>query len=354
MNALHRPSPSSDSTPVWNDFIEQQKPELLRTSGHPAAAVAGAIRESRWEDTLLAPVREILARPGKAIRASLVQAGYALVRPGQTAPDAAIALVELLHAGSLIIDDIEDDSPVRRGGRALHRIFGVPTALNSANCMYFFAVEQIERLALAPEATLALHRRVNRTLLDCHRGQALDLGLRIGEVPRREIPTLVAEITLLKTGALTALAMAVGAVAAGGSAEQVECAEKFGRDLGLALQQLDDMGNLASKRTGKKRHEDLHHGRLTWPWAWAAETLDALSFARLEATATSVREARQGGRPNTTALAARLMEIAGPLRRHFVANQLRRSLAELRALFGEGDATMQLAAQARLLEESYV
>lgn len=352
MNALHRMSQPAGSAPTWNDLIEQQKPDLLHASDHPS--VSAPVRESHWENALLAPVREILSRPGKAIRASLVEAGYALVRPGETPLAPAIALVEILHAGSLIVDDIEDDSPVRRGGRAVHRIFGIPTALNSANWMYFLAVDQIGRLDLPPEAALALHRRANRTMLDCHRGQALDLGMRIGEVARVEIPTLVAEITLLKTGALTALAMAVGAIAAGGSAEQVACAEKFGRDLGLALQQLDDMGDLASKRAGKKRHEDLHHGRLTWPWAWAAETLDALSFARLEAAAISVRETRQGGRPNTTALAARLMEIAGPLRRNFVANRLRRSLAELGALFGEGSATKQLGAQVRLLEESYV
>jgi geranylgeranyl pyrophosphate synthase len=352
MNALHRLPQSMDNVPTWNDLIEKQKPDLLRPSAHPA--VAGSVREGHWEDTLLAPVREILSRPGKAIRASLVDAGYALVRSGQTAPTAATALVEILHAGSLIVDDIEDDSPVRRGGRAVHRIYGIPTALNSANWMYFLGVEQIDQLGLPAEAALMLHRRVNRTLLDCHRGQGLDLGLRIGEVTRAEIQSLVAEITLLKTGALTALAMTVGAIAAGATPTQIDCAERFGRDLGLALQQLDDMGNLASKRAGRKRHEDLHHGRLTWPWAWAAETLDALSFARLEAAAILVREARQGGRPNTTALAARLVEIAGPLRRNFIANQLRRSLADVQALFGEGPATRQLAAQVRLLEESYV
>ena len=352
MNSLHRIAPSADQVPNWNDFVEQQKPNLLRKSDHPA--VAGSVREGHWESALLAPVSEILSRPGKAIRANLVEAGYALVRPGERPPLAALALVEILHSASLIIDDIEDDSSVRRGGRAIHRIFGVPVALNSANWMYFLAVAQIDKLNLRPETALALYRRINRTLLDCHRGQALDLGMRIGAVARTEIPSLVAETTLLKTGALTALAMAVGALAAGATDAQVGCAERFGHDLGLALQQLDDIGNLASKRAGRKRHEDLHHGRLTWPWAWAAETLDALSFARLEAAAIAVREARQGGRPNTTALAARLMEIAGPLRRNFVANRLRRSLAELGALFGEGSATAHLAAQVRVLEESYV
>ena len=352
MNALHRITHAAAHSPDWNDLIEQQKPRLLRKSHHPL--VAEPVRESHWENALLAPAREILARPGKAIRASLVGAGYALVRPGELPPLSALALVEILHSGSLVVDDIEDDSPVRRGGRAVHRIFGVPAALNSANWMYFLAVDQIDQMALSPELALALHRRVNQTLLDCHRGQALDLGMRIGEVARGEIPSLVAETTLLKTGALTALAMAVGALVAGATDEQVACAERFGRDLGLALQQLDDMGNLASKSAGRKRHEDLHHGRLTWPWAWAAETLDALSFARLEAAAISVRETRQGGRPNTTALAARLMEIAGPLRRNFVANQLRRSLTDVGALFGEGSAVADLAAQVRLLEDSYV
>jgi geranylgeranyl pyrophosphate synthase len=352
MIALPRIVKAADNAPDWNDLIEEQKPRLLRGSHHPA--VVQSVRESHWENTLLAPVREILSRSGKAIRASLVGAGYALVRSGEMPPPGAVALVEILHSGSLVVDDIEDDSPVRRGGRAIHRIFGVPAALNSANWMYFLAVDQIDQMALPIAVALALHQRVNRTLLDCHRGQALDLGMRIGAVARTEIPALVAETTLLKTGGLTGLAMAVGALVAGGNAEQVECAERFGCDLGLALQQLDDMGNLASKRAGRKRHEDLHHGRLTWPWAWAAETLDALSFARLEAAAISVREAHQGGRPNTTALAARLVEIAGPLRRKFIANQLRRSLAELSALFGEGSASCHLAAQVRLLEESYV
>ncbi len=123
MNALHRIQPSGDSIPAWNDFIEQQKTDFLRKSDHRSAI--GSVRESHWEDSLLAPVREILSRPGKAIRASLVEAGYELIRPGETPPPAAVALVEILHAGSLIVDDIEDDSPVRRGGKAVHRIFGL-------------------------------------------------------------------------------------------------------------------------------------------------------------------------------------------------------------------------------------
>jgi len=262
--------------------------------------------------------------------------------------------VEILHAGSLVIDDIEDDSKVRRGGKAIHRVFGIPKALNAGNWMYFLAVAQIEELHLSPEAAWKLHRMVNRTLLDCHRGQALDLGMRVGDVQQSEVPTLVAETSLLKTGALTALACAVGALVAGGSDEQVAALEKFGRELGLALQQLDDLGNLSGKGPASKRHEDLRNGRLTWPWAWAAELLDPLAYRNLEMAARSLSVTGLGGRPSTRALADALRRVAGPHRRHFIVQRLRGQLGELGAVFSSAGDIARLRDQIRILEESYV
>ena len=79
MNALHRIQPSGDSIPAWNDFIEQQKTDFLRKSDHRSAI--GSVRESHWEDSLLAPVREILSRPGEGHSRQSVEAGYELIRP---------------------------------------------------------------------------------------------------------------------------------------------------------------------------------------------------------------------------------------------------------------------------------
>jgi geranylgeranyl pyrophosphate synthase len=352
MNALTHAKTTAEASPSLTDIVQKQVPRLFSPSEHPS--VTGRVRDGRWEDALLAPVNDILSRPGKAIRARLVDAGYALVRPGHKAPAAAAALVEILHAGSLVIDDIEDDSKVRRGGKTIHRVHGVPKALNAGNWMYFLAVRQIEELELDSEATLALYRLVNRTLLDCHRGQALDLGLRVGEVSQSEVPTLVAETSLLKTGALTSLACALGALVAGGTDVQVAAIERFGRELGLALQQLDDLGNLGGKGPASKRHEDLRNRRLTWPWAWAAELLDPLAYKNLELAAQSLSLTGMGGRPNTKAVAAALLRVVGPHRRHFIVHRLRGLLAELATLFPGGNEIGRLREQIRALEESYV
>jgi geranylgeranyl pyrophosphate synthase len=333
------------------EYLNGQIDDLFRATHHPT--VTQRVRDGRWEEALLAPVNDILGRPGKAIRARLVDAGFALVRPGHAAPPAATALLEILHAGSLVVDDIEDDSKTRRGGKTIHRIHGVPKALNAGNWMYFLAIQQIEQLDLAPDAQLALYREVNRTLFDCHRGQALDIGLRVGDVSQVEVPTLVAETSLLKTGALTALACSLGARVAGGTLEQVAALGRFGRELGLALQQLDDLGNLAGKGAGAKRHEDLRNGRLTWPWAWAAELLDPLAYQNLQWAARAVGSTGLGAHPNTRALAEALVRVAGPHRRHFIVHRLRGMLGELGSLFPASDEITRIREQIRLLEESY-
>ncbi len=352
MNALTKAKTTVKAPVSLTDFLHKQVPRLFPPSKH--AAVVGRVRDGRWEDALLAPVNDILSRPGKAIRARLVDAGHALVRPGRKAPAAAVALVEILHAGSLVIDDIEDDSKVRRGGKTIHRVHGVPKALNAGNWMYFLATRQIEELELDPRATLALYRLVNRTLLDCHRGQALDIGMRVGDVSQSEVPTLVAETSLLKTGALTSLACALGALVAGGTAEQVAAMERFGRELGLALQQLDDLGNLAGKGPASKRHEDLRNRRLTWPWAWAAELLDPLAYKNLELAAQTISLTGMGGRPNTKALAAALLRVVGPHRRHFIVHRLRGLVGEIANVFPAGSELGRLREQILALEESYV
>lgn len=352
MNASSAALPALTDRPSLAERLHRQNDELFSPTIHPA--VRGRVRDGRWEEALLAPVNDILNRPSKAIRARLVDAGFAMVRPAERAPDAAIALVEILHAGSLIVDDIEDDAKVRRGSKAIHRAHGMAKALNAGNWMYFLAMRQIDHLALPAEASLALHRRVNQTLLDCHRGQALDLSMRVGDMTQAEVPTLVAETSLLKTGALTGLGCALGTLVAGGNDEQVAAMHLFGMNLGLALQQLDDLGNLCGKSAAAKRYEDLRNGRLTWPWAWAAELLEPLAYRNLETAARSLGVTGLGGRPSARALANELVRVAGPHRRHFIVHRLRGSLNELATHFPSGDGIGQLREQIRTLEESYV
>ena len=76
------------------------------------------VAERLWTGSLSGPLLELLGRPGKAFRSRLVEVAYALGREqtpgcGPMPPELPL-LVEVLHAGSLIVDDIEDDSAERR------------------------------------------------------------------------------------------------------------------------------------------------------------------------------------------------------------------------------------------------
>ena len=335
----------------WLRTVEGQLGALFAPTVHPT--VKRGVSAGRWEEVLLGPVNDILGRPGKGLRAQLVDAGFAMVQPGRRAPAAAAALIEILHAGSLVIDDIEDDAKTRRGGKAIHRVHGAGKALNAGNFMYFLAAQQIEELGLPPAAELRLHRMVTRTMLDCHRGQALDLGLRVGEVAQSDVPTLVAETSLLKTAALTALATGLGVLVAGGSDEQVAAMAGFGREVGLALQQLDDLGDLSGKGAAARRYEDLRNGRLTWPWAWAAEALAPIDYRRFEAVARALAGANLGLRPNAGALAAALLRVAGEHRRQFILHRLRGMLGELDASFAGGGGSERLRTLLAVLEAGY-
>ncbi len=305
--------------------------------------------EDAWERALAGPVREFLRRPGKTFRAQLVAASWRLAGGASGAmPELLPLIVELIHAGSLIIDDIEDGSASRRGEPALHHLFGTPTALNAGNWLYFFPLCLIPRLGVSPEVELAIYRRATCALARCHEGQALDLALRMGELPQREIPCSVALATELKTGGLMELAAALGAEAAGGRTGVVSALAEFGRQLGIGLQMLDDLGGLLSERRSDKAIEDLLHGRPTWPWAWLAEDLGQLRFAALQ------QRARQlSGESDARQLAASMREELAGQGRLRVRSHLSRIVTDLRVRLDDHDALRPLEAEIERLEASY-
>lgn len=362
--------------PAWAERDASTAEVELRldawVDGDPTSAGAAwrssALGSQVWNAVLLDPIRDILSRPGKSFRANLVRTIFALIDADGMPPPELPAALEILHAGSLVVDDIADDSRERRGGPCVHRLYGTPRALNAGNYMYFWALELLADLPLPAAAGRALLRRANRTMLDCHRGQALDLGLAVGEVPQGSLRAAAAEISALKTGALMSLAAVSGAVAAGASPGEQRAAERFGGRLGVVLQKLDDLGNLTSKHAPGKRFEDLRAGRVTWPWAWAAEALDAPDFAALEQRSRRVRQACAAVATGTEgvgkvsdvdletemrALAEDLLMCAGLHRRNDIRAELGETLAELGAAFGDKPALRTLAAEMERLEASY-
>jgi geranylgeranyl pyrophosphate synthase len=278
----------------------------------------------------------------------LVELGYRLAGGSGAVPRELPAIIESLHAGSLIVDDIEDDSEHRRNLPCLHRTIGLPLALNAGNFLYFWPQVLLSHCGLSAANRLRAHERLALCLMRCHQGQALDLAVRVDELAQADVPNVVRAIATLKTGGLLGLAMALGAIAADASNEQTDAIAAFGCAIGEGLQMFDDMSGIQNPRRRDKAHEDLEYARATFVWALLAEELEAPAYDQLRRELAPLRD---GG--SAEALIERLRFRLGGhgtkrVRAHFAA-----ALEGVRAATGDSPVYAELAEELIRLERSY-
>jgi geranylgeranyl pyrophosphate synthase len=253
---------------------------------------AGSLPREIWEEALLGPLRRFLSRPGKAIRAQLLEDCWEAAGGRGTFPELLPLLVEMIHAGSLIVDDIQDHASVRRGAPALHHLFGMPRALNAGNWLYYWPAVLLDKLPMPESRRAEALRLMNDTLYQCHFGQALDISVTIDGLDQKQVRRAVMASTQLKTGRLMAFAAALGAMSAGADDRRVQGFRAFGAELGLGLQMLDDYSAMVNDNRKEKAREDLINGSPTWAWAWAAGRVDAEGYAELRRKAGEVAARR--------------------------------------------------------------
>jgi octaprenyl-diphosphate synthase len=218
--------------------------------------------------SLALPCRDLLSRGGKRWRPLLMT----LICESLGGGDAALPLsplVEFCHNASLIHDDIEDSSDQRRGGPAIHLIYGVDTAINSGSFFYFLPLA----CAAAWEAPAGRKEQVLRVWGDymrrLHLGQAMDIHWHrdFNSLPRAEEYYTMCG---LKTGCLARLAAVLGVLAALPDSEERSpgLPEQLGlaaEKLGVGFQILDDVKNLSTGLPGKKRGDDVVEGKKSLP-----------------------------------------------------------------------------------------
>lgn len=244
----------------------------------------GAVEEVLHR-ALLNAIRESTATHGKRFRGQLVAFSYRLLSGDtpsslQAAKNCRLAAeaIEFIHAGSLVIDDIEDGSAMRRGRPALHLRYPMPIALNAGNWLYFWPFELFQKLALAEDRLLHIYESCHRTLLRAHFGQAIDLGAEIDTLDQSQVTEVCMASMRLKTGALMGFAALLGGAVAGTPDVSLSILDDFGRDLGVGLQMFDDLGNVIGRCDPVKRYEDLMLSRPSWVWACAAANSTAADY----------------------------------------------------------------------------
>lgn len=215
-------------------------------------------------DRITAPGWELLDRGGKRWRPLVMVLAHELCGGTYTSLEDLSSLVELPHNGSLIIDDIEDKALERRGGAAIHLIFGVDMAINTGNFMYFAPTYLLDQAPLDEAVKYRITKLYLRVMRCLHFGQGLDIQWHNdhGYLPSREE---YLQMCRFKTGALARLAAEIGAASAGASEETVTCLGKVWEDIGVGFQILDDVKNLTDGNPGKMRGDDIVEGKKSLP-----------------------------------------------------------------------------------------
>ncbi|MEU2432434.1 polyprenyl synthetase family protein [Streptomyces sp. NPDC007861] len=243
---------------------------------------------------------------GKRVRSALtLLAAEAAGGTAQVAVPAAVA-VELVHGFSLVHDDIMDGDELRRSRPTVWKTFGSGPAVLAGDAMLALALSTVARTGLDTACT-----ELADSLGALMRGQADDLAFESRPFTGPEAVTVDEYLAMArdKTGALLGAGAAMGAAFAGADSDTVAAYRRFGSELGLAFQAVDDVIGMWGdpRRTGKPAGGDLARGKKTLP------LLSALATA----TPASTRLARLVERPLTgdeLHAAAALVAEAGGLR----------------------------------------
>ncbi len=178
----------------------------------------------------------------------------------------AAAAVELVHNFSLVHDDVQDNSPKRRGRPAVWVKWGVPMAVNVGDALFVQSNQAIIDLAKAYPAEIVVKAAgiLHDTCLDLTRGQYLDMFYEDRlDLSVDDYWPMVAG----KTAALLAGCTSIGAVLGGGDEATIEAYRSFGHYLGLAFQAQDDLLGIWGDEalTGKSAASDLVEGKKSLP-----------------------------------------------------------------------------------------
>jgi geranylgeranyl diphosphate synthase, type II len=282
---------------------------FMKMRARVEARLAEHVPSGASGDALQGSMRHSLLAPAKRVRAVLMMiAARELGGKEEHALDLACSL-EMLHAASLILDDLPamDNAETRRGLPANHRVYGEATAILAAIGL----MNRAYGVAASSDA-LNLQQRVDAVdvlqwsigLDGLVRGQQDDLADARATMTHAELERMYAR----KTGALFAAAAECGAIVAKNSAAR-PAMRRFGLDLGVGFQMLDDVLDARCSRDRAGKDVDQDCGRTTFASLLGVKGAAALARAKIEGGVTSAcMAARASGGDGRmfTAFAARL------------------------------------------------
>lgn len=231
---------------IAGDEITKPTLEYYRKMCQPASDLINR-GGKRWRPLLLVMMAEAIGGTGTA------DSAYSLT-----------PIVEFPHTGSLIIDDIEDNSDWRRGDTAVHKKYGTDIAINAGNLLYYLPTVCIDSAPLSSEQKLSVYQIYAKYLRRVHLGQGLDIVWHRNPGLFPSVQEYL-QMCRFKTGCLAGLSAELGAAAAGASDEQRVSSGRIAEKIGVGFQIRDDVQNLSTGNPGKRRGDDIVEGKKSLP-----------------------------------------------------------------------------------------
>jgi octaprenyl-diphosphate synthase len=291
---------------------------LLTLARPDMAAVDALIRRHMDSPVPVIPALadHLIAGSAKRLRPLLTIAAARLAGARDDACLKLAAAVEFIHTATLLHDDVVDSSELRRGKVAAHLIWGAPASVLVGDFLFARAFELM--VGAGSMAALEILARASRVISE---GEVLQLT-RAHDLGLTE--DVYIEIIQAKTAELFAAAAEAGAVSAGTSPERCRALRRFGQDLGLAFQLVDDALDYSGESDvlGKNPGDDFREGKVTLPLLLAIErtgaaerdfwvrTVDRREQAPADLERARALMAETRALDDTLALAARYAESA--------------------------------------------
>jgi len=284
--------------------MSQSFPEIADRLRPRVEAALGACCElpAGCPAKLAEAIRYSLLAPGKRLRPILALLAAEACGGRMEAAMMAACAVEMVHAYSLIHDDLPamDDDDLRRGRPTCHKVFGEAMAILAGDALLALAFEVLSKgiqpLQTAAACCAALAEAAGPCCLVG--GQADDLAAEAAGGGLAELESIHAR----KTGALIQVSLRLGGLVARATPGQLDALEQYGRRLGLAFQITDDLLDVRGEPSavGKNVGKDANRGKLTFPGLLGVDR----SLQRAEELISGACEATRSLGPPAAPLAA--------------------------------------------------
>jgi len=215
------------------------------------------------------PIWEFLDRGGKKWRPSLfLLVIEALGKNSKDFLDFAI-VPELIHNGTLIIDDIEDSSKIRREKPCTYILYGLDIAINAGNAMYYLPLLTLikNRDKFSASKLKRIYEIYVLEMINLSFGQAMDIAWHRGLADADKIQEKqYLQMCAYKTGTLARMSAKIAALLADANDELTENLGKFAEATGVAFQIQDDILDLVGEEFARKKGglgKDITEGKRT-------------------------------------------------------------------------------------------